>query len=75
MGMATKESEKVKSAARAKLKKIQQSPGYNSFFNESAVEAFGSVETTAFAGKSLRGTAQAAETRVSHLSEPYEPPQ
>jgi hypothetical protein len=57
MGMATKESENVKSAARAKLKKIQQSPGYNSFFKEAAVEAFGAVETTAFAGKSMSGKA------------------
>lgn len=55
--MATRKSEDAKSAARAKLKKIQQSPGYKSFFNASAIEAFGTVETTAFAGKSLSGTA------------------
>jgi hypothetical protein len=54
--MATKDIEDVKAAARAKLKKIQQSPGYKSFFEESAIEAFGTVETTAFAGKSLSGT-------------------
>lgn len=53
--MKTKESETVKAAARAKLKRIQQSPGYKSFFNESAIEAFGRVEATAFAGKPLSG--------------------
>lgn len=53
--MDTKESDNVKAAALAKLKKIQQSPGYKSFFNESAIEAFGRVETTAFAGKPLSG--------------------
>jgi len=34
----------VKAAACAKLKKIQQSAGYKSFFNESAIEAFGRVQ-------------------------------
>ncbi|MEX6664737.1 hypothetical protein QWI18_00680 [Pseudomonas sp. W2Oct36] len=51
--MKTKESEDVKAAARAKLKKIQQSAGYKSFFNDSAVEAFGRVGGTAFAGRPL----------------------
>ena len=58
--MNTKESEKVKAAARAKLRKIQQSTGYKSFFNDPAIEAFGRVETTAFAGRPLSGKAQAA---------------
>ncbi|KPY89773.1 hypothetical protein ALO36_103146 [Pseudomonas syringae pv. tomato] len=56
-GMKTKENEDVKAAARAKLKKIQQSAGYKSFFNDSAIEAFGRVGATAFAGKPLSGKA------------------
>lgn len=55
--MNIKESEKVKAAAREKLKKVQQSTGYKSFFNDSAIEAFGRVEATAFAGKPLSGKA------------------
>lgn len=51
--MKTNENEDVKAAARAKLKKIQQSAGYRSFFNDSAVEAFGRVRATAFAGRPL----------------------
>lgn len=54
-GMNTKEIENVKAAARAKLKKIQQSAGYKSFFNDSAIETFGRVEATAFAGRPLSG--------------------
>ncbi|RMN58646.1 hypothetical protein ALQ57_01158 [Pseudomonas amygdali pv. hibisci] len=55
--MNTKESEKVKAAAGAKLRKIQQSTGYKSFFNDPAIEAFGRVEATAFAGRPLSGKA------------------
>ncbi|MBH3472854.1 MULTISPECIES: hypothetical protein [Pseudomonas] len=42
--MKNQENEEVKAAACAKLKKIQQSAGYKSFFNESAIEAFGRVQ-------------------------------
>lgn len=55
--MKTKESEDAKAAACAKLGKIQQSTGYNSFFNDSAIEAFGRVKATAFAGRPLSGKA------------------
>jgi hypothetical protein len=55
--MKTKDSENVKAAALAKLKRIQQSTGYRSFFNESAIEAFGRVEASAFAGRPLSGKA------------------
>lgn len=55
--MNTKEIEKVKAAARAKLRKIQQSTGYKSFFNDPAIEAFGRVEATAFAGSPWSGKA------------------
>jgi hypothetical protein len=51
--MTTKENDAVKAAARMKLKRIQQSPGYKSFFDETAIEAFCRVDATAFAGKPL----------------------
>jgi hypothetical protein len=51
--MTTKENDAVKAAARMKLKRIQQSPSYRGFFDEAAIEAFGRVEATAFAGKPL----------------------
>lgn len=55
--MKTTESEDVKVAARAKLKKIQQSAAYKSFFNDAAIEAFSRVEATAFAGRPLSSKA------------------
>jgi hypothetical protein len=55
--MKAKDSEDVKAAARAKLTKIQQSAGYKSFFNDSAIEAFGRVGASAFAGRPLSGKA------------------
>jgi hypothetical protein len=51
--MTTKGYDTVKAAARTKLKKIQQSPGYRSFFDEAAIEAFGRVGATVLAGKPL----------------------
>jgi hypothetical protein len=48
--MNDKTTEDLKAAALAKLRQIQRAPGYKSFFNASAVEAFGRVESTAFAG-------------------------
>jgi len=49
-GMTAEECDQVKAMAAAKLRKIQQSPGYKSFFDEPAIEAFRRVESTAFAG-------------------------
>lgn len=49
--MTTKGNDSVKAAARMKLKRVQQSSSYRSFFDETAIEAFSRVEATAFAGK------------------------
>ena len=45
--------------AIARLRKIQQSPRYRSFFTDDAIQAFADVEASAYAGKS-RFTAQAS---------------
>lgn len=51
--MTTKVNENVKSAARAKLKKMQESARYRTFFDTATIDAFARVKATAFAGKSL----------------------
>ncbi|WP_032891958.1 MULTISPECIES: hypothetical protein [Pseudomonas] len=48
----------VKDRARAKLVRLQKSPKYRSFFNAAAIDAFTTVEGSAFAGKSCEDSVQ-----------------
>jgi len=43
----------IRKAAIEKLRRLQKSPRYRSFFSPEAVDAFTKVESSAFAGKSL----------------------
>ncbi|GGM29808.1 hypothetical protein ACFQDN_20845 [Pseudomonas asuensis] len=40
--------------ARDKIRRMQQSPRYHSFFNKEAIDAFEKVENSVLAGKSLQ---------------------
>ncbi|EGH94867.1 hypothetical protein ALQ85_200143 [Pseudomonas syringae] len=46
----------VKAAAIAKLRRIQRSSKYRSFFDDAGVEAFERVQSSALAGRSLPDT-------------------
>jgi hypothetical protein len=52
--MAVKVNCNVKAEAKAKIARMQRSPKYHSFFNTEAIEAFNKVESTAFAGTSIK---------------------
>ena len=43
----------IRKSAIEKLRRLQKSPRYRSFFSPEAVDAFTKVESSAFAGKSL----------------------
>lgn len=54
---ATKTSMSVsqfKSVADAKLAKLRKSVGYESFYIDSSIEAFGLVDSSAYAGKPVK---------------------
>lgn len=40
-------------AARDKIRRLQRSPRYRSFFTEEAIDAFTKIKNSALAGKSL----------------------
>jgi hypothetical protein len=42
----------AREAAIYKLRKIQKSPRYRSFFTDKAIKAFGDLKASAYAGKS-----------------------
>lgn len=54
--MTTKLNSTVKAQAKAKAKltRLPKSPKYRSFFDATAIDAFSKVESSAFAGKSMK---------------------
>lgn len=46
-------NEQIRSAAKNKIQRLQQSPSYRSFFSPEAIDAFSEIKGSALAGKSL----------------------
>ncbi len=47
---------KIRSDAIDKIRRLQRSPRYHSFFNAEAIEAFNNIESSALAGESITHT-------------------
>ena len=46
-------NEQIRLAAKNKIRGLQQSPSYRSFFSPEAIDAFSEIKGSALAGKSL----------------------
>jgi tellurite resistance protein len=49
---ADKSVAQIKAEADAKLARLRQSPGFESFYSDAVIEAFKNIESSAYAGKS-----------------------